>query len=211
MTLDDIRRLNLREAGTWPLLPKILILTLLVLAILAAGAYFDWKDQFEALDSAQAEETKLREQYAQKKVKAINFELYVQQLKEVEQSFGALVKQLPNRAEIDSLLTDINQAGLGRGLQFELFRPAAQERMADFYAELPISIRITGNYHDMGAFASDVAQLPRIVTLNDVGIANNGGILTLDATAKTFRYLDEDEIAKQRAAAQSAKSAAAKR
>jgi len=211
MTLDDIRRLNIREAGTWPLLPKILILALLVLAILAAGAYFDWKDQFDALDAAQLEETKLREQYAQKKVKAINFELYVQQLKEVEQSFGALVKQLPNRAEIDSLLTDINQAGLGRGLQFELFRPAPQERMADFYAELPISIRITGNYHDMGAFASDVAQLPRIVTLNDVGIANNGGTLTLDATAKTFRYLDEDEIAKQRAAAQQAKNAAAKR
>jgi len=204
MTLDDIRRLNLREAGTWPLLPKILILGLLVLLIVGAGAYFDWKDQFEALETAQNEETKLREQYAQKKVKAINFDLYVQQLKEVELSFGALVKQLPNRAEIDSLLTDINQAGLGRGLQFELFRPATQERMADFYAELPITIRITGNYHDMGAFTSDVAQLPRIVTLNDVGIANNGGVLTLDATAKTFRYLDEDEIAKQRAAAKAA-------
>ena len=204
MTLDDIRRLNLREAGTWPLLPKILILGLLVLLIVGAGAYFDWKDQFEALETAQNEETKLREQYAQKKVKAINFDLYVQQLKEVELSFGALVKQLPNRAEIDSLLTDINQAGLGRGLQFELFRPATQERMADFYAELPITIRITGNYHDMGAFTSDVAQLPRIVTLNDVGIANNGGVLTLDATAKTFRYLDEDEIARQRAAAKAA-------
>jgi len=204
MTLDDIRRLNIREAGTWPLLPKILILGLLVLLIVGAGAYFDWKDQFEALETAQNEETKLREQYAQKKVKAINFDLYVQQLKEVELSFGAPVKQLPNRAEIDSLLTDINQAGLGRGLQFELFRPATQERMADFYAELPITIRITGNYHDMGAFTSDVAQLPRIVTLNDVGIANNGGVLTLDATAKTFRYLDEDEIAKQRAAAKAA-------
>ena len=204
MTLDDIRRLNIREAGTWPLLPKILILGLLVLLIVGAGAYFDWKDQFEALETAQNEETKLREQYAQKKVKAINFDLYVQQLKEVELSFGALVKQLPNRAEIDSLLTDINQAGLGRGLQFELFRPATQERMADFYAELPITIRITGNYHDMGAFTSDVAQLPRIVTLNDVGIANNGGVLTLDATAKTFRYLDEDEIARQRAAAKAA-------
>ena len=177
---------------------------MLVLLIVGAGAYFDWKDQFEALETAQNEETKLREQYAQKKVKAINFDLYVQQLKEVELSFGALVKQLPNRAEIDSLLTDINQAGLGRGLQFELFRPATQERMADFYAELPITIRITGNYHDMGAFTSDVAQLPRIVTLNDVGIANNGGVLTLDATAKTFRYLDEDEIARQRAAAKAA-------
>jgi type IV pilus assembly protein PilO len=107
-------------------------------------------------------------------------------------------------------LTDINQAGLGRGLQFELFRPAAQERMADFYAELPISIRITGNYHDMGAFASDVAQLPRIVTLNDLAIANTGGVLSLDATAKTFRYLDEDEVARQRAATKGAKDKAKK-
>jgi type IV pilus assembly protein PilO len=201
MTLDDFRRLNLREVGNWPLAPKIAILTLLVLVIVAAGAWFDWKDQYEALERARQEETRLREQYAQKKVKAINFELYVQQLKEVEQSFGALVKQLPNRAEIDALLTDINQAGLGRGLSFDLFRPAAQERMADFYAELPINIRITGNYHDMGAFASDVAQLPRIVTLNDVAINNNAGTLTLDAVAKTFRYLDEEELAKQRAAA----------
>jgi type IV pilus assembly protein PilO len=200
MTLDDFRRLNYREAGSWPLAAKIVILSILAVLILAAGAFFDWKDQFETLDAAKVEETRLREQYAQKKVKAINFELYVQQLKEVEQSFGALVKQLPNRAEIDALLTDINQAGLGRGLQFELFRPAAQERMADFYAELPISIRITGNYHDMGAFASDVAQLPRIVTLNDLAIANTAGVLSLDATAKTFRYLDEDEIARQRAA-----------
>jgi type IV pilus assembly protein PilO len=200
MTLDDFRRLNFREAGSWPLAAKIVILSIFAVLILAAGAFFDWKDQFETLDTAKVEETRLREQYAQKKVKAINFELYVQQLKEVEQSFGALVKQLPNRAEIDALLTDINQAGLGRGLQFELFRPAAQERMADFYAELPISIRITGNYHDMGAFASDVAQLPRIVTLNDLAIANTAGVLSLDATAKTFRYLDEDEIARQRAA-----------
>jgi type IV pilus assembly protein PilO len=115
------------------------------------------------------------------------------------------VKQLPNRAEIDALLTDINQAGLGRGLTFELFRPATQEKMADFYAELPINIRITGSYHDMGAFASDVAQLPRIVTLNDVAIANDKGTLTLEAVAKTFRYLDEEEMAKQRAAAKAAK------
>ena len=106
---------------------------------------------------------------------------------------------------MDALLTDINQAGLGRGLQFELFKPAAQERMADFYAELPIAVRITGNYHDMGAFASDVAQLPRIVTLNDVAITNDKGVLTLDAVAKTFRYLDEEELAKQRKAAKDAK------
>jgi type IV pilus assembly protein PilO len=205
MTLDDIRRLHIRDAGNWPLLPKIMILGVLLLLILVAGAFFDWRDQFEALDKAQDEEIKLREAYASKKAKAVNLDLYVQQLKEIEQSFGALLKQLPNKSEMDALLTDINQAGLGRGLQFELFRPATQERMADFYAELPISVRITGNYHDMGAFASDVAQLPRIVTLNDVGIVNDKGTLIMEATAKTFRYLDEEEVAKQRKAAKDAK------
>ena len=205
MTLDDIRRLNIRDAGNWPLLPKMVILAVLFLLILAAGGFFDWSDQIEVLNKAQDEEVKLREQYASKKAKAVNLDLYVQQLKEIEQSFGALLKQLPNKSEMDALLTDINQAGLGRGLQFELFRPATQERMADFYAELPISVRITGNYHDMGAFASDVAQLPRIVTLNDVGIVNDKGTLTMEATAKTFRYLDEEEVAKQRKAAKDAK------
>ncbi len=205
MTLDDFRRLNFREVGKWPLAPKVVVLTLIVLFIVALGAWFDWKDQWDVLQVAQQEETKLREQFTQKKAKAINYDLYVQQLAEVEQSFGALVKQLPNRSEIDALLTDVNQAGLGRGLQFDLFRPAPQERMADFYAELPIAIRITGNYHDIGAFASDVAALPRIVTLNDVAIANDKGTLTMDAVAKTFRYLDEEEMAKQRAIAKAAK------
>jgi len=205
MNLDDLRRLNLRDAGNWPMLPKAMILGLLFLAIIAAGGFFDWKDQLEALDKQQDEEVKLRQSYAEKKAKAVNLELYVQQLREIEQSFGALLKQLPNKSEMDALLTDINQAGLGRGLQFELFRPASQERIADFYAELPISVRVTGTYHDMGAFASDVAQLPRIVTLNDIGIANDKGTLTMEATAKTFRYLDEDEIAKQRKAAKDAK------
>ena len=205
MTLDDIRRLNIREAGNWPLLPKALLLLAILLAIVAAGAVLDWKDQYEALDRAQQEEAKLKEQYATKKAKAINYDIYVQQLKEIEQSFGALLKQLPNKAEMDALLTDINQAGLGRGLQFELFKPAAQERLADFYAELPITVKITGSYHDMGAFASDVAQLPRVVTLNDVVVANDKGVLTMDAVAKTFRYLDDDEIAKQRKAVKDAK------
>ena len=205
MTLDDFRRLNFREVGKWPWAPKIVVLAVILLFILALGAWFDWKGQWESLDAAQKDEDKLKEQYAQKKAKAINYDLYVQQLAEVEQSFGALVKQLPNRSEIDALLTDINQAGLGRGLQFDLFRPAPQEKMADFYAELPINIKITGNYHDIGAFASDVAALPRIVTLNDVAITNDKGTLVMDAVAKTFRYLDEEEVAKQRAAAKAAK------
>ena len=201
MNLDDLRNLNLRNVGNWPVLPKVLALLAIFVVIVTLGYFLDWKDQWDSLELAQAEEVKLKTQYTEKKAKAINFELYVQQLNEVEQSFGALVKQLPNRSEIDALLTDINQAGLGRGLQFELFRPAPQEKMADFYAELPIRIRITGTYHDMGAFASDIAQLPRIVTLNDLLISNDKGTLVLEGDAKTFRYLDEEEIAKQRAAA----------
>jgi len=211
MNMDDLRRLSIRDVGNWPMLPKIALLSGIFIAILIVGALLDWKDHWDALDAAQSEELRLKDQYGQKKAKAINFDLYVQQLKEVEQSFGALVKQLPNRAEIDALLTDINQAGLGRGLTFELFKPATQERMEDFYAELPINVKITGNYHDMGAFASDVAQLPRIVTLNDVTINNDKGTLTLDAVAKTFRYLDDEEIAKQRALQKAAKDKAVKK
>jgi type IV pilus assembly protein PilO len=200
MNLDDIRRLNIREVGNWPVLPKIAIMAVLFVVILGAGYFLDWRDQLDALGVAEGAEVTLKQQYAEKKARAINFDLYVQQLNEVEQSFGALVKQLPNRSEIDALLTDVNQAGLGRGLQFELFKPAVQEKMADFYAELPINIKITGSYHDMGAFASDIAQLPRIVTLNDLQIGADKGVLTMDAVAKTFRYLDEEELAKQRAA-----------
>ena len=211
MNIDDLRRLSFHDVGNWPMLPKALVLGAIFIVIIGVGAFFDWKDQWETLGRAQGEETTLREQYSQKKAKAINFDAYRAQLSEVEQSFGALVKQLPNRSEIDALLTDINQAGLGRGLVFELFRPAAQEKMADFYAELPIAIRITGNYHDMGAFASDVAQLPRIVTLNDVAISNDKGTLKMDTVAKTFRYLDEDEIARQRALAKQAKDKARKK
>ena len=210
MTVADIQRLKFREVGNWPLLPRVLMLSAILIVILALGTWFDWIDRYDELNRVQQEEVKLKEQYATKKAKAINFDIYVQQLKEIEQSFGALLKQLPNKAEMDALLTDINQAGLGRGLQFDLFKPAAQERLADFYAELPIAVRITGNYHDMGAFASDVAQLPRIVTLNDVAIANDKGVLTFDGTAKTFRYLDEDELAKQRKAAKDAKDKAKK-
>jgi len=211
MNVDDLRRLSFKDVGNWPILPKVLVLGALFVAIIVAGGLLDWKDQYETLEKTQGEEQTLRGQYTEKKAKAINFDAYRQQLAEVEQSFGALVKQLPNRSEIDALLTDINQAGLGRGLVFELFKPAAQERMADFYAELPIAIKITGSYHDMGAFASDVAQLPRIVTLNDVAIINDKGTLRMDAVAKTFRYLDEEEIQRQRNIAKAEKEKARKR
>jgi type IV pilus assembly protein PilO len=146
---------------------------------------------------------KLKEDYATKKARAVNLEL-VQQLRTSSSPQSCL--NAPNKSEMDALVTDINQAGLGRGLQFELFKPAAQERVADFYAELPINVKVTGSYHDMGAFASDVAQLPRIVTLNDVSILNDKGTLTMDAVAKTFRYLDEEELAKQRRLAKDAKA-----
>ncbi|HZQ62812.1 MAG TPA: type 4a pilus biogenesis protein PilO [Casimicrobiaceae bacterium] len=211
MNLDDIRRLNFRDIGNWPILPKIGILAALFIVIVLAGAGLDWKDQWDALEKATNEEQTLRTQYSEKKSKAINYELYVQQLKEIEQSFGALLKQLPNKSEMDALLTDINQAGLGRGLAFELFKPAAQEKMAEFYAELPIEVKVTGTYHDMGAFASDVSQLPRIVTLNDVAINNDKGVLSMEAVAKTFRYLDEEEMAKQRKLAKEAKEKAGKK
>ncbi len=202
MNLDEIRRLDIRDAGNWPMLPKVVVLAGIFVLIVVAGFFLDWRDQWDALGAAEQGEVTLKAQYVEKKSRAINFDLYVQQLNDVEQSFGALVKQLPNRSEIDALLTDVNQAGLGRGLQFELFKPASQEKMADFYAELPINVRITGSYHDMGAFASDIAQLPRIVTLNDVVITNTAtGTLSMEAVAKTFRYLDEEEIAKQRALA----------
>jgi type IV pilus assembly protein PilO len=154
---------------------------------------------------------KHKEDYLNKKKQAVNLDLHKQQLREIDTQFGALLKQLPNKSQMDALLVDINQAGLGRGLQFELFKPAPQETVRDFYAELPIAVRVVGVYHDMGAFASDVGQLSRIVTLNDVGIeAGKDGALTMDVTARTFRYLDDEEVAAQRKSIAGAKKGAKK-
>src|SRR5436309_10759508 len=155
----------------------------------------------EPLEARRVQEAKLKDEYVAKQQQAINLDLYRQQLREIDISFGALLRQLPNRSQMDALLVDINQAGLGRGLQFELFKPAPSETVREFYAELPIQVKVVGNYHDMGAFASDVGQLSRIVTLNDVSIqAGKDGILTMDAVARTFRYLDDEEVAAQRKA-----------
>lgn len=201
MRFDEIRRLNPKDIAFWPLAPKLTTLTLLLLLLLGGGYWLVWQHQLEELDAAKRKEGELRTTFLEKKKKAINLDAYRKQLADIEQSFGALLKQLPNRSEMDALLTDINQAGLGRGLQFELFRPASQEAMSDFYAELPITLKVSGNYHDMGAFASDVAQLPRIVTLNDLAISTGkDGSLTMDAVAKTYRYLDEEEVAQQKKA-----------
>ena len=202
MTLDEIRRLNPRDIGVWPLPAKIAAVLLLILVLLGAAAYFGWMPQYEELEGKQNQEQTLRQDYTAKKAQAINLDLHIQQLKEVEQQFGALLRQLPSKSEMDALLSDINQAGLGRGLQFELFKPS-QERLQDFYAELPVDVRVTGNYHDIGAFASDVSQLSRIVTLNDIAITNKDPkdmVLTMEAVAKTFRYLDDEEVAAQRKA-----------
>lgn len=205
MTLDDLRNLNPRDIGNWPVLPKLGALVILLIVLVFAGYWFDWKGQLETLAGARTKEQDLRTAFLDKKKQAVNLEAYRRQLAEIEESFGEMLKQLPNKSEMEALLTDINQAGLGRGLQFELFRPAAKEAASEFYAELPIIIKLTGTYHDIGAFASDVSQLSRIVTLNDVGLSvGKDGGLVLDATAKTFRYLDEGEIAAQRKAARDA-------
>ncbi|MBK7465170.1 MAG: type 4a pilus biogenesis protein PilO [Betaproteobacteria bacterium] len=203
--LDDFRHMNPNDPGSWHQIPKVTVLLGLFLTIVVAGWWFVWNDQLTELDTKQREEETLKQQFLEKKRQAVNLEVYTQQLADIDRSFGALLKQLPNKSEIEALLIEVNQAGLGRGLQFELFRPA-QEQIKDFYAELPIAVKINGTYHDFGAFAADIAKLPRIVTLNNLSIAPlKDGVLTMDATTKTFRYLDEEEIARQKKPAQGAK------
>lgn len=203
--LDDFKNLNPKDVGAWPLAPRIASLFGLFALILVLGWFLVCSEGIDTLELKQQEETRLRDDFLSKKKQAVNLDLYVQQLNEIDRSFGALLKQLPNKAEVESLLVEINQSGMGRGLQFELFKPSP-EVVKDFYAELPISVKITGNYHDFGAFAGDIGQLSRIVTLNNVQITPaKDGVLTMDAVTKTFRYLDEGELAAKRKAAQAAK------
>lgn len=198
--IADFRTLDPKDPGLWPVLPRIIILIGMLLLVLLLGWWFGWRVQFEDLDAKVQQEATLKEEWKAKKAQAVNLEEYQKQLAEINRSFGALLKQLPNASEMEALLVDINQAGLGRGLQFELFKPGG-EQLRDFYAELPITIVIKGSYHDLGAFTGDIAKLPRIVTLNDidVSVGKEGG-LAMSAVAKTFRYLDEAEIAQQRKA-----------
>jgi len=203
---DDFRATNWRDPGTWTTIPKAVALIALLIALPVAGYFLLWQGQLQDLEQGKNDETRYKEDYVNKKRQAINLDLYKQQLREIDTQFGALLKQLPNKSQMDALLVDINQAGLGRGLQFELFKPAPREVVRDFYAELPITVKVVGVYHDMGAFASDVGQLSRIVTLNDVSIeSGKDGNLTMDVTARTFRYLDEEEVAAQRKAAAGAR------
>ena len=197
--VEEFKRTNWQDPGTWHFAPKILVLLAILVGLPVAGFFADTQSQIEELERGQAEEAKLKLDYVDKKKQAVNLDLHRQQLREIDTQFGALLRQLPNKSQMDALLVDINQAGLGRGLQFELFRPATAENAREFYAELPITVKVVGTYHDMGAFASDVGQLSRIVTLNDVSIqTDKGGVLSMDATARTFRYLDDEELAAQR-------------
>lgn len=194
----DFKSLDPRDPGLWPVLPKAIILAGMLLLAIALGAWLGWRPQLEELETKQQQEQSLRQEWRTKKAQAINLEEYQKQLAEINRSFGALLKQLPNASEMESLLVDINQAGLGRGLQFDLFKPGA-ESLQEFYAELPITIKVGGSYHDLGAFTGDIAKLPRIVTLNDIDIAlGKEGGMAMSAVAKTFRYLDEEEVARQK-------------
>jgi type IV pilus assembly protein PilO len=201
------RGLTLDNVGSWPMLPRMTLWAAVVVICAAIGYFTVWSQQMSDLDSLRQQEVTLKEQYRSKLQQSINLEELRRQKEQVNQYVLTLEKQLPSKAEMDALLSDINQAGIGRGLQFELFRPG-QVNLREYYAELPISVKVSGRYHDLGAFASDIANLPRIVTLNNLNIQTTKDLtLTLDATAKTFRYFDEDEMASQRRARDAAKAA----
>lgn len=196
--------LNPNDPPSWPALPRYLLCVFVTIAVVAA-LWFVWlSSSDEELTAEQAKEVTLKEDYKKKLVQAVNLDMLKKQREQVQQYVTQLEKQLPSKAEMDALLSDINQAGLGRSLQFELFRPG-QVSVKEYYAELPIAVRVTGRYHDIGAFAADIANLSRIVTLNNFSLAPvKDGNLTMETTAKTFRYLDPDEVAKQRKTAPAA-------
>ncbi len=199
----DFKTLDPKDPGLWPLAPRVVILLSLFCALIAAAWGFGaigWSVQLEELAAQQNQEAKHKEEWLGKKKQAVNLDEYRRQLAEIDRSFGALLKQLPNKAEMGDMLVDINKAAQARGLLVELFKPGG-EGPREFYAEVPITLNLTGSYHDIGGFTGDLAKLPRIVTLNDINLsANANGSLALRTTAKTFRYLDEGELASQKKA-----------
>jgi type IV pilus assembly protein PilO len=202
MNFEDFKNLDPKQPGNWPWIVKAAAFIVLFVVLQIAAYFLLWQSQLEAIDKGRQDVAKQKETFLEKKKLAVNLDAYKQQRAEIEQSFGALLKQLPNKSEMDALLIDINQAGLGRGLQFDLFKPSEKENFTEFYAELPVNIKVTGNYHDLGAFASDVAKMPRIVLLTDVKLdPPKDGVLSMEAVAKTYRYLDEEEVSKQRKSA----------
>jgi len=199
MKLEDFNNIDFKNAGNLPWPVKGVILGGLFILIIAAGYWFVWGPALEELDLAKSKETELRNVFLTKKGQAINLEAYKQQMVDVEKTFGALLRQLPDKSQMDGLLTDINQAGLSRGLDFELFKPNS-EVVSEFYAEMPITIKVIGSYNDLGAFATEISKLSRIVTLNDISIGpaskeGKDSRLAMEATAKTYRYLDASEVA----------------
>lgn len=204
--------LDPNDPSLWPSLPRNLLFLAVCLAVVA-GLWFAWLQSVDQeLLSEKAREEQLRETYKKKLVQAVNLDALKKQLEQVQQYVTQLERQLPSKAEMDALLSDINQAGIGRSLQFELFRPG-QESVKEYYVELPIAVRVMGRYHDMGQFAADIANLSRIVTLNNLSVSpikEKDGLLTMDCTAKTFRYLDQEEIEQQKAAAAKSPNAKSK-
>jgi type IV pilus assembly protein PilO len=202
--VDDFKNLNPKDVGAWPVAPRVAALVSFFAVILVAGWWFVWNPQMEVLAAKAQEETRLRDDWVGKKKQSVNLDLFQAQKAEIDRVFGALLKLLPNKTEIEALLVEINQSGLGRGLQFELFKPGAESRK-DFYAELPIQVKLVGSYHDIGAFASDIGRLSRIVTLRNVSLTPVAGGMTLDATTMTFRALDQEELASKKAPAKRGK------
>lgn len=191
----DISEINLSAMGSWPVAVKAAVIGVLCVIVLVAGYFLDIQKMIEELDRTRAKETSLKSEFEKKQAKAASLEDYKQQMKEMEQSFGTMLRQLPSKTEVDDLLVDVSQTGLSSGIEFELFKPQS-ERQVEFYAELPIQISMLGDYHQFGQFVSGVAALPRIVTLHDINLTSNkDGRLKMDVTAKTYRYLDEDELA----------------
>jgi type IV pilus assembly protein PilO len=188
-----------RQPGQWPIAPRLLCAAGVMAAVIGLGYFFYWDGQFQEQEKGARQEATLRTEYRSKMAQAINLEALQAQKVQVDQYVERLEKQLPNKSEMADLLSDINQAGVGRGLQFDLFKPG-QEVVRDYYAEQPIDIKVSGKYNDVGAFAADMANLPRIVTLNNMTLTAKEGVLQLEAVAKTFRYLDPDEISAQKKA-----------
>jgi type IV pilus assembly protein PilO len=192
----NLNDLDFSNIGKWPTALKVALIIIVCAGVAVAGFFLDVKKQSEKLQRAEKEEASLKQEFESKQAKAVNLDAYKQQLKDIEESFGAMLRQLPSKTEVEGLLVDISQTGLASGIEFQLFKPEG-ERYIDFYAELPIKMKMTGTYHEFGNFVSGVAALPRIVTLHDISITKGqkSDRLTMEVTAKTYRYLDEAEIA----------------
>lgn len=196
---QDFRTLDPRNPGLWPLAPRVVSLLALFIVLIGAAWWFGWNVQVEELEAKEQQEEKSKEEWLTKKTQAVNLDEYRRQLVEIDRAFGDLLKQLPNKSEMGDMLVDINKAAQGRGLAVDLFKPGA-EAAKEFYAEVPITLNLVGSYHDIGSFAGDIAKLPRIVTLNEIKLNASAkeGTLSLNTTAKTFRYLDDAEVATQK-------------